>query len=172
MGGILSRFLQGSYNRGAMEAKRIDALLADYGSYHRERGNLLCHVAGITLILLGTLSMLATIRLGFVAGSLIRLTAAEAVTGAADLFYLALDLPLGLAMAMELGFLDVIARAVGDWRVGLAAFAVGWVFQGIGHAIFEKNKPAFLKNLAHLLIGPVFLVNELLGLRPVAAATK
>jgi uncharacterized membrane protein YGL010W len=88
------------------------------------------------------------------------------------LVYLAFDVPLGLAMAIELVALDLVARAIGDWRLGFAAFAVGWVFQGIGHAVFEKNKPAFLKNLAHLLVGPVFLVNEVLKLRQVPVAAK
>ena len=63
-------------------------------------------------------------------------------------------------------------RAIANWRVGLAAFVVGWVFQGIGHAVYEKNKPAFVKNLVHLMVGPVFLINELLGLRPVHAPVK
>jgi uncharacterized membrane protein YGL010W len=149
----------------------IDALLSDYGSYHRARGNLACHAAGITLILLGTLSMLGAVRLGRL-GPLNPLTAADAAVGLLVLFYLALDLPLGLAMAVELVALDVLTRALGDWRAGLAAFAVGWVFQGIGHAVFEKNKPAFFENLVHLFVGPVFILNELLGLRPVAAAAK
>jgi len=152
-------------------AKRIDALLADYGSYHRTRGNVACHAAGISLILFGALSMLGAIRLGAL-GSISPLTVADVVAGVMILAYLALDPPLGLAMAAELAALDLLARAVDDWRVGLAAFALGWVFQGIGHAVFEKNKPAFLKNLAHLLVGPAFLVNELLRLRPVAAAAK
>jgi uncharacterized membrane protein YGL010W len=154
-----------------MAPKRIDALLADYGSYHRARGNVLCHAAGITLILLGALSMLGAIRLGTL-GPISPLTAAELVAGAIILVYLALDVPLGLAMAIELGALDLLARAIGDWRLGFAAFALGWVFQGIGHAVFERNKPAFLKNVAHLLVGPVFLVNELLKLRQMPAATR
>ena len=48
------------------------------------------------------------------------------------------------------------------FRTGLGAFALGWVFQGVGHAYFEKNRPAFFKNLAHLLVGPLFLVKKLL----------
>jgi|SRR5262249_46737871 len=146
--------------------RRVDALLADYSSYHRTRGNLVCHALGITLIVFGILSMLRAARLPGGAS----LTAAEAVIAAAVLFYLTLDVPLGVAIAVELALLDLLARAVGDWRIGLAAFAIGWLFQGIGHGVFEKNRPAFLKNLAHLMIGPLFLVNELLKLRPVARA--
>ena len=83
-----------------------------------------------------------------------------------------MNVPVALAMLGELAALDVVARAVNDWRVGLIAFAVGWVFQGIGHAVYEKNSPAFLKNLVHLMVGPAFLLNELLKIRPVPGPAK
>jgi uncharacterized membrane protein YGL010W len=146
--------------------KKIDALLADYASHHRARGNLVCHVFGVTLILFGAISFLREVGLG--AG----LTLAEAAIAIALLYYLLLDLPLALAFLGETILLDVLARVVGDWRVGLAAFVLGWIFQGIGHARFEKRSPAFFKNLVHLLVGPVFLLNELLGIRPVAPASE
>jgi uncharacterized membrane protein YGL010W len=144
--------------------KRIDALLADYASHHRTRGNLVCHAFGITLIVFGLISFLREVGLG---GGL---TLAEAVIAVAFLYYLVLDLPLALAFLGEAILLDVLARVVGDWRVGLAAFVVGWILQGIGHARFEKRSPAFFKNLIHLMVGPVFLLNELLGIRPVAVS--
>jgi uncharacterized membrane protein YGL010W len=153
------------------DVRHIDTLLADYGSYHRTRGNLACHAAGITLILFGSLSMLGALRIGAV-GPIAPLTAAEIVLAAAVVFYLALNVPLALAMLTELAALDILARAIANWRVGFAAFVVGWIFQGIGHAVYEKNKPAFVKNMVHLMVGPVFLVNELLKLRPVEAGAK
>lgn len=151
--------------------RRIDALLADYGSYHRTRGNLACHAAGITLILFGGLSMLSAVRIGTF-GPIPHLTAAEIAATAVIAFYAGLDVPLALAMLIELAALDAAARAVSDWRAGAAAFAVGWVFQGVGHAVYEKNRPAFFKNLVHLLVGPAFLMNEIVKARPVAAAAK
>jgi uncharacterized membrane protein YGL010W len=146
--------------------KKIDALLADYASHHRTRGNLVCHVFGITLILYGILSLLRQVGLG--AG----ITLAEVVIALALLYYLTLDVPLALAFLAEAVILNVLARIVGDWRVGLAAFVVGWILQGIGHARFERRSPAFFKNLVHLMVGPVFLLNEALGIRPVAALSE
>jgi uncharacterized membrane protein YGL010W len=151
--------------------RRVDAFLADYGSYHRTRGNVACHAVGITLILFGSLSMLGALHIGTL-GPIAPLSAAEVVLAAAVFFYLALDVPLALAMLVELTALDLAARAIRDWRVGLTAFLAGWIFQGIGHAVYEKNKPAFVKNLVHLMVGPVFLVNELLRLRPAHAPAK
>jgi uncharacterized membrane protein YGL010W len=143
--------------------KRVDALLADYGSHHRTRGNLACHAVGITLIVFGIASVLTGPRVG-------PLTVAELVMAILVAYYLTLDVRLGLAMTMAFGLVDVAARAAGDWRIGLAAFFVGWIFQAIGHAVYEKNRPAFFKNLLHLLVGPLFLINELLRIRRPAPA--
>jgi uncharacterized membrane protein YGL010W len=140
--------------------RRVDALLADYASFHRTRGNLVCHAFGITLIVFGILSMLLAIPLPVAS-----FTVAEVLIAAGFLFYLALDVTLAAAMLAELALLDLVARAVGDWRIGLAAFVLGWIFQAIGHARFEKNRPAFFKNLAHLMVGPLFLANELFRIR-------
>src|SRR5512132_9440 len=118
---------------------RIDALLADYGSYHRTRGNLVCHAFGITLIVYG---LLALLQLAALPGG--RWTLAEVFVAAASLYYLTLSVPLGLTMLAEAVALDLIARYVADWRVGLAAFVAGWIFQGIGHARYEKKSPAFV----------------------------
>ncbi len=144
----------------------MDALLTDYASYHRTRGNLVCHAFGITLIIFGSVTMLLGLRLP----GATRVTAAELLIGAVLLFYLTLDASLALVMLLEFALLDIAARAVADWRAGLAAFLVGWVFQGLGHARFEHNSPAFFKNLVHLMVGPLFLANELLRIRPVAEA--
>lgn len=142
--------------------KRVDALLADYGDAHRAPGNLLCHSIGITLIVFGVLSMLHAVPIaGWLTGS-------EVVAAAAAAWYVRWDAGLGLAMLAAEAILDALARAVGDWRAGAAAFAAGWIFQGIGHAVFEKNSPAFRRNLVHLLVGPAFLVNKLVKARPLA----
>ena len=145
--------------------KRVDDLLTDYGAHHRTRGNLVCHAFGVTLIVFGILSLSAELRVGPV-------TAGEILIALVVLYYATLDLPLAAAMLAAFVVLDLAARAVGDWRVGLAAFAIGWVFQAIGHAVYEKNRPALMKNLQHLLVGPMFLVNELLKVRRVASVPR
>jgi uncharacterized membrane protein YGL010W len=140
----------------------VDALLADYASHHRTRGNLACHVFGVTLILFGITSVLGALRVGPV-------TAAEILMALVLLYYASLDLLFAAVMLVAFALLDLAARAISDWRAGLAAFAVGWVFQAVGHAVYEKNRPAFFRNLVHLLVGPLFLVNELVHIRPVRA---
>lgn len=140
----------------------VDSLLADYGSYHRTRGNLVCHSFGITLIIYGVLAFLLEVPLPFGV-----VTAAELLIAGAFVFYLFLNIPLAFVLLAAVALLDAAARAVSDWRIGLAAFLIGWVLQGVGHAVYEKNKPAFFRNLVHLMVGPLFLVNELLRIRRV-----
>ena len=147
-----------------MTTKRIDVLLADYGDAHRAPGNIFCHIFGITLIVFGVFSMLHAVP---IAGLL---TASEALAAVASAWYLSLDFGLGVAMVGAEAVLDLAARLIGNWRVGAAAFVVGWILQGIGHGVYEKNSPAFFRNLVHLLVGPAFLVNKFLKIRPTQAS--
>jgi len=148
--------------------KRVDELLADYAAYHRTRGNVICHFVGIPLIIFGIFSLLQLLRFGSTVG--LPLTAAEIFIAIVSVYYFTLDAKLGGGMLVSSALLDAAAYAAGDWRIGLAAFIVGWVFQGIGHAVYEKRSPAFLKNLLHLLVGPIFLLNEAFHFRHVIPA--
>ena len=145
--------------------KRIDALLTDYAAYHQTRGNVICHFVGIPLIMFGIFSMLQQVHFGSVAG--ISLTAAEVLVLLVSVYYFTLDVRLAIGMLIATVLIDFAAFAVGDWKIGLAAFVFGWIFQGVGHAVYEKRSPAFTKNLLHLLVGPIFLVNEAFHFRQV-----
>src|SRR5262249_44471665 len=116
-----------NYNR---RMRRIDALLADYGSSHESRGNVICHAVGITLILFGVLDVLHTVH---VVGPW---TLSEAVVAAAFLVYLSMDVPLGLATTAALVILDLGPRATprSQWGWGPAASRVRRLLQGHGPA--------------------------------------
>ena len=45
------------------------------------------------------------------------------------------------------------------WLGGLQA--AGWVLQFIGHGVYEKRSPAFVRNLVHLLIGPLWILRAM-----------
>ncbi len=145
--------------------KRIDELLTDYAAYHQTRGNVFCHFVGIPLIMFGIFSMLQRLHFGSVAG--IPLTAAEVLIFFVSVYYFTLDVRIAVGMFIATVLIDFAAFAIGDWKIGLAAFVIGWIFQGVGHAAYEKRSPAFTKNLLHLLVGPIFLVNEAFHFRPV-----
>lgn len=143
--------------------KHVDELLTDYASYHRTRGNKICHFFGIPLIMFGIFSLLQMLRFGIISG--FPLTAAEVFITLVAIYYFTLDAKLASGMLVSSAIIDAAAHAVDDWRIGLGVFIIGWIFQGIGHAIYEKRSPAFLKNLLHLLVGPIFLLNEALHVR-------
>jgi uncharacterized membrane protein YGL010W len=45
--------------------------------------------------------------------------------------------------------------------INLMLFILGWIFQFVGHAVYEKRQPAFLKNALHLLVGPLWILNDM-----------
>jgi uncharacterized membrane protein YGL010W len=66
-----------------------------------------------------------------------------------------------MMLAVSLAF-AAIGRVIPLWpAIGL--FVVGWVFQFIGHYVYEKKSPAFYKNLAHLLVGPLWILAKATG---------
>ncbi len=48
-----------------------------------------------------------------------------------------------------------------SWMVYLSVFIVTWIFQFLGHKI-EGKKPAFIKDLQFLFIGPIWLLGFML----------
>ena len=39
-----------------------------------------------------------------------------------------------------------------------ALFILGWVFQLISHHAYQGRSPAFFRNLAYLLVGPLWIL--------------
>lgn len=139
----------------------IRALFADYASYHQTKGNKLFHRLGIPMIMLTLLGMLARVEIGPVDAAIV-LIAVTAV------YYLMLDWRLGAAMiAVSAGM--YIAGAAIPMVVNVALFVLGWIFQGIGHSVYEKKQPAFFRNFVHLLIGPLWILNDVV---PVVKAER
>lgn len=144
--------------------------LAQYAAYHRDKRNIVTHFIGIPLIVVAVAVLLS--RPGVeVAG--LWLSPAAAVTLASVLFYLRLDLRLGVVMGVLLTLTLWLAAicaqsSTAAWlSVGLGAFIIGWIIQFVGH-YYEGRKPAFVDDVLGLIIGPLFVVAELgflLGLR-------
>ncbi|HTV79890.1 MAG TPA: Mpo1-like protein [Steroidobacteraceae bacterium] len=149
----------------------LPALLADYGAYHRDSRNRLTHYFGVPAIIYAILIVpaLHAVTLAGVAISLERLIVIPFVV-----FYLLLDLQLGVALALVFAALCAAAEATtrlganGCEVVAGVVFILGWALQFFGHHL-EGNRPALLTNLFQILVAPIFLTAELafgLGLRP------
>ena len=138
----------------------LRAHFADYAAFHRTPGNQACHSFGIPLIVLGSLALLARVPLLAVGG--LTVTLAEALILAFVLYYLSLDVTLAAFMLVAYAGLDAAGRLIGPWPAA-AIFIVGWVFQGVGHYVYEKNSPAFFKNFAHLAVGQLWILAKAVG---------
>lgn len=144
------------------------ALMVQYAHYHRDRRNIATHLVGIPLIFL-SIGVLLLGPAWVVAGQ--TLTLAWAMWALTSLWYLSRgDLLLGVATSVVNGVLIAVAHEVPPlaqalglavWQAGLGLFVIGWVFQFIGH-YFEGRKPAFVDDLVGLLVGPMFVVGEVL----------
>jgi uncharacterized membrane protein YGL010W len=126
-------------------------LFREYGSYHADHRNRVCHAFGIPLIVLGIMGLAHLVALGPV-----DLAAVAAI--AVLIYYAAIDLRGALLSAVVFAILYMIAIRL-PWEVSLGAFVFGWVFQLVGHR-FEGTKPKFLENLVYLLIGPLYIFEE------------
>jgi uncharacterized membrane protein YGL010W len=131
----------------------IRSLFADYASHHQTKGNKVFHRLGIPMIMLTLIGMLVRVPvLGPVNAAMLLIALAEVV-------YLMLEWRLAVVMlVVSAGMYFVGAWIPLWWNVGL--FVLGWIFQFIGHSVYEKKSPAFLTNFLHLLVGPLWILND------------
>ncbi len=138
--------------------------LANYAAYHRDSRNVVTHFIGIPMIVLAVTTLLGRPAMPLGEGTAY-LTPAMVVYALACLFYLRLSAGFGIAMAIVLALFvyagaHLAALPTGAWlAAGAGLFVAGWVIQFVGH-YYEGRKPAFVDDLAGLLIGPLFLVAE------------
>lgn len=127
-------------------------LFTEYAAYHADRRNRACHAVGIPLILLGTMGIFHLVAIGPIDLAI--------VAGIATLLYYVFIDPRGALISTVLfAIIYEIAIRI-PWQIALAALVIGWVFQLVGHR-FEGTKPKFLENLVYLLIGPLYIFEEI-----------
>ncbi len=137
----------------------VEALFADYASYHRTKGNKVFHRLGIPMIVLSLIGMLTQVTL-FDVGT-IRVDAAMLLIAVSSAWYFVVEWRLAIAMMVVSIAFYFVGAALGLW-INLAVFVIGWIFQGIGHAVYEHKSPAFMRNFVHLLVGPLWILNDVI----------
>ena len=133
----------------------ISVLFADYATYHQTRGNKAFHRIGIPLIMLTLLGMLARVPIAP------HVDAAMLLIAVAEVVYFILDWRLGAAMLVVSIAFYFVGAQLPIW-INVVLFVAGWIFQFVGHSVYEKRQPAFLKNALHLLVGPLWILNDLM----------
>lgn len=140
--------------------------LSQYAAYHRDPRNIATHFIGIPLIVVAVAILLSRPNVSGVSPALL-------VSLASAVFYLRLELRLGVLMTVLLGLSVwlgqvMAAQSTAVWlSSGVGLFVLGWVIQFVGH-YYEGRKPAFVDDVSGLIVGPLFVVAELaflLGLR-------
>jgi uncharacterized membrane protein YGL010W len=139
--------------------------LSKYASYHRDKRNILTHFIGVPMIVFAVVVFLSRPALS-ISGLPVPMSAALIAAIAATIYYIALDVSLGLVMAVVFALFLMFGAAAAasstqTWLItGAGFFIVGWIIQFVGH-YYEGKKPAFVDDVMGLLIGPLFVVAEL-----------
>jgi uncharacterized membrane protein YGL010W len=159
------------FSRSISLTRVFHTQLAAYAAYHRDPSNCITHLIGIPMLFLAVITPLQALRIPLHHHYI---PLAVVLTLPAMALWLMLDLGVGATLVLALCPLFVIAARIAQhgggamWGITALLFVVGWIFQLAGHFIFEGRKPAFVDDLSHTLIGPMFVAAKLLmwlGLR-------
>lgn len=143
--------------------RKLEKLLSQYAAYHLDHKNIMTHFIGIPLIVFSIITL--TARLGWVIGG-IEMTLALVLMTISVLYYLSLDRIFGGIMLVVYAAAYPLAYHIAQFdlilwlSLSLGSFIVGWAFQFVGH-FYEKKKPAFTDDLIGLVIGPLFVLAEM-----------
>jgi uncharacterized membrane protein YGL010W len=146
--------------------------LTFYARYHRDPRNCATHYFGIPMLFTAAILPLQTLRI--MVGSF-ELPIAVVLVAPAIIGWMALDLGVGASLLLLVcplfAIAELIVTAGGPlimWSAAAALFLLGWSLQFLGHAVFERRRPAFVDDLSQTMIGPMFVVAKMLvklGLR-------
>lgn len=149
--------------------RTLDQFLTEYGETHRAPANQKIHFICVPAIFISTLALGWLVNLGLLgvqgaAGEWINLST---VAGGLILLFFYARLGLRAAgwmiawFAISIGFIFMVqASPMPLWAVAGGIWIAAWIAQLVGHNI-EGAKPSFLDDLVFLLIGPLFVLDEL-----------
>lgn len=148
----------------------VHRLFADYAAYHQTAGNKTFHRLGIPMIMLTLLGMLTLVPLVDI--GTVRIDAAMVLIAASTAWYFLVEWRLAVAMLA----VSIVMYYIGAWiplPVNAALFVLGWILQFIGHRVYEKKNPAFFRNFVHLLVGPLWILNDIIPIvKPAQQPTR
>lgn len=133
-----------------------------YTAYHRDRVNRVIHFVMVPAIVWTLMVALDLVILTE------GISLAFPIVGALLIWYLMMDFALGVATTVVYTVLLVTAitlnETLNDASTSLliagGVFVASWVFQFLGHGLFEKRRPALMDNLLQVFIAPMFIVAE------------
>lgn len=143
--------------------QKLASRFNDYAKSHTTKGNQVTHYVGIPMIALSALGLLSLVKFGNPAFQqhIIRPDLGWALWMLVTAFYLYLDWKIALPFSLVVMGMYLIGRSL-PVEILLLLQIAGWGIQYLGHMKYEKNHPAFYKNLSHLIIGPLWIFSKLI----------
>lgn len=130
--------------------KDIQHYFDAYAEYHKNPTNQLLHMIGIPMIMFSLFGLLALVQIPVLNN------AALVLWSVANIWYFKMSPKLAFIFApLSLGFYYASLNVPLSILWGI--FVVGWISQLWGHKI-EGKAPAFLQNLLHVLVGPLWVL--------------
>ena len=131
--------------------RSLEEWLALYAQSHQNIINKRIHYICVPLIMFSILGILWAIT-PFLSAIIVL---------AGVIYYLRLSIPLGVIMFIVSMVMLLIISLMSN-RLGICTiiFVISWVLQFVGHKL-EGKKPSFFQDLQFLLIGPLWIANEL-----------
>jgi uncharacterized membrane protein YGL010W len=132
--------------------RKVDQLIAHYGSSHTHPTNELIHFAAIPLIMLSLCGLMFALHpwvaYAFIAASMV--------------YYARLSIVFFISMVIWSVLIVALLHAMGSQVLiaSIVIFVGAWIIQFIGHKI-EGKKPSFLEDIQYLWVGPMFVLSKL-----------
>ena len=137
----------------------------EYAQYHKNKTNKLIHWFCIPLIMYSLFGLLSLLTFNYnLNGTLLKFNILSIFIALVVVYYFRLSKKLAVGMLIFsiilVRMLDLVnfANTESHFAIYLFIFIIAWIGQFIGHKI-EGKKPAFLKDLQFLLIGPLWLLS-------------
>jgi uncharacterized membrane protein YGL010W len=144
--------------------RKIDLLLEEYGSSHKNTLNKTIHWICVPIIFFSIFGLVRSIPTPEIFDKIPYLSWASILLLLALGYYLTLSFPLTIGFIL-FGTLVVIGNeylfSAGRFYLlicSIVFFVLAWTGQFIGHGV-EGKKPSFLKDLQFLMIGPAWLMH-------------
>ena len=153
--------------------KKIDLLLEEYGSSHKNKINKLIHWICVPAIFFSIVALIWSIPLGPLENLKINdyqyINWATIALVFVVVYYIKLSPLLTIGMIIFSTICLYVTNFLENlifngkiefqlWLIALIIFVISWIIQFIGHEI-EGKKPSFLKDVQFLLIGPAWLMH-------------
>jgi uncharacterized membrane protein YGL010W len=144
--------------------RSFDQWMTEYQRSHTHPTNKIIHKIFVPLIVFSVIGLLWSIPIPNAWSAYPFLNWATLFILGSLIFYLLLDLKMFIGMILVSFFFIFLCSKLqqlgGLLQLSVVIFVVSWIVQIWGHKI-EGKKPSFMKDLAFLLIGPLWVLKAI-----------